>query len=60
MWERPFFKNRMSRPSRKENLLYGEIGDDAQERRKGAGGGAGEGPEITKIRRCGRGDAGFE
>jgi hypothetical protein len=31
VWVRPFFKNRISLPSRKENLLYGKIGDEAQE-----------------------------
>jgi hypothetical protein len=40
-----------------------KIGDEAQERRTvGSGrtdGNAGEGPEITKTRLCGRGDAGF-
>jgi hypothetical protein len=51
--ERPFFKNRISRPSRKENLLYGKIGDEAQEEdgRERANGNAGEGPKITKKTR---------
>jgi hypothetical protein len=35
-WERPFFKNRISRPGRKENLLYEKIGGEAQKRAVGS------------------------
>ena len=62
-WRGHSFKNRISRPSRKENLLYGKIGEAQEEDgRERASGNAGEGPKITKKTRrsTGRGDAGFE